>query len=312
MKIVKAGIDLGNSMLKGATFVNGTLILKKLPNRIQFTKTAYPKIRKMVMNGQTIYMGAGSLNNNVLKHTRKNLLEQSLVMIHELYPNDTNLRVDLRLGLPPTQFFNDAYLKAFQGLFVTNKEYDFDVNGSAMKVIFNSIEVLVEGYSGFVSIVESITSKQDILSIDVGGGTTDLCSYKYDYEDEMYYPYETDTIQNGVIEFAEEIAMYFNSRENADITSETIDQILRNNLKDIEYKDNKYNLENYMESIRPITDDMLNKTTNKFGSLDRYITIGIGGGYKTFGKMIESNIHNEIVIDEDKQFYANAIGFLLQ
>lgn len=312
MKIVKASVDLGNSMLKGATFVDGKLVLKKLPNKLQYNKTINPKARVIVRNNQTIYLGVGDLNNNILKHTRKNLLDQVLVMINELYPNDIELSVDLRLGLPPKQYFNDAYLNEFKNLFPVNERFEFSINGVSKKVDFNSVEVFVEGYSGFVSVVDDIDTKQDLLSIDVGGGTTDLCSYKYDYEDRMYYPDEVDTIPTGVINFCEEIAAYFNEKNGADVTKDNIDQVLKNNLDHIEYKDTEYRLADYLQTIVPTTNSMLNKITNKFGQLDRYVVIGVGGGYKTFNRMIKNEISNEIKIKDDKQFYANAIGYLAQ
>lgn len=312
MKIVKAGVDLGNSMLKGATFIDGKLVLKKLPNKIQYSKTINPKARIIVRDNETIYIGVGDLNNNVLKHTRRNLLDQVLVMIDELYPNDNELSVDLRLGLPPVQFFNDSYLKSFENLFPTNQTFEFSINGIAKKITFNSIETKVEGYSGFVSVADTIDTKQDLLSIDVGGGTTDLCSYKYDYEDKMYYPDIVDTVTKGVIDLSEEIANYFNDVNNADITKDNIDQVLKNNLDVIEYKNKEYKLEDYIGTIKATTDTMLNKITNKFGQLDRYVVIGVGGGYKVFNKMIKNEISNEIKIKDDKQFYANAIGYLAQ
>lgn len=299
-------------MLKGASFIDGKLVLKKLPNKLQYNKTINPKARVIERNNQIIYLGVGELNNNILKHTRKNLLEQVLVMINELYPNDTELAVDLRLGLPPNQYFNNAYLNEFKNLFPVNESFEFSINGVFKKVNFNSVEVYVEGYSGFVSVVDDIDTKQDLLSIDVDGGTTDLCSYKYDYEDSMYYPDEVDTISTGVIDLCEEIAVYFNEKNNVDVTKDHIDQVLKNNLDYIEYKDSEYSLDDYIQTIVPTINSMLNKITNKFGQLDRYVVIGVGGGYKTFNRMIKNEISNEIKIKEDKQFYANAIGYLAQ
>ena len=59
-------------------------------------------------------------------------------------------------------------------------------------------------------------------------------------------------------------------------------------------------------------DDMMNDITNKFGKLDRYIVVGIGGGYKTFNRMMNNQIKKEIKIDSEMQFYANALGYLEQ
>lgn len=312
MKIVKTSLDLGNSMLKGATYIDGKAIVCKLPNKIQFNKTVNPKARVFEIDGNIMYVGVGKLNNNVLKHTRKYLLEQALVMIHELYPNDSELKVDLKLGLPPEQLFNDSYLKEYENLFPTSKVFNYSVGGISKKVTINSVEVFAEGYSAFVNLVDEITSKQDIISIDVGGGTTDLCNYSWDYEDEMYYPDETYTIKKGIINFSEEIAKYFNNKESADIQKEFIDNLLKNDIEVIEYEGKEFKLSDYLVSLSPMIDDMMNDITNKFGKLDRYIVVGIGGGYKTFNRMMNNQIKKEIEIDSEKQFYANALGYLEQ
>nr|UWF89290.1 MAG: StbA protein [Bacteriophage sp.] len=312
MKIVKTSLDLGNSMLKGATYIDGKAIVCKLPNKIQFNKTVNPKARVFEIDGNIMYVGVGKLNNNVLKHTRKYLLEQALVMIHELYPNDSELKVDLKLGLPPEQLFNDSYLKEYENLFPTSKVFNYSVGGTSKKVTINSVEVFAEGYSAFVNLVDEITSKQDIISIDVGGGTTDLCNYSWDYEDEMYYPDETYTIKKGIINFSEEIAKYFNNKESADIQKEFIDNLLKNDIEVIEYEGKEFKLSDYLVSLSPMIDDMMNDITNKFGKLDRYIVVGIGGGYKTFNRMMNNQIKKEIEIDSEKQFYANALGYLEQ
>lgn len=312
MKLVQVGIDLGNSMLKGATFKKGKAETVKLPNRIRFDKNVNPKAKVMEIDGKTIYLGIGALNNNVLKHTRTNLLEQVLVIINELYPEESDLKVDLNLGLPPEQLFNDVFLKKYQDKFPVGKDIEFTINKNSKKVYINSLDVKAEGYSGFVHIVDDIDEKQDILSIDVGGGTIDLCNYIYDYEDEMYYPDVTYTIETGIIPFAEEIAKLFNSVHGADIDQRQIDNILKNALDVIEYKGNEYKVEDYLKALNPLVDSIMNEITNKYGTLDKYIVIGLGGGYNTFHRMIEHLISKEIKLDSETQFYANALGYLEQ
>ena len=313
MKFISVGIDLGNSMLKASMEVAGKKINVKVPNRIQYSKTISSKAKKVEFNGQTIFVGVGELNNNVQKYSRKHLLEQSFVMINELYPNESELKVYLKLGLPPVQYFNDAHKNNFANMFPVGKTFEFTIDDVAKKVTFISVEVFVEGYSAFVSNIDSIgDNKQDILSIDVGGGTTDICSYSFDYDDGIYYPNDTLTITNGVIDYGVAIANYFNEVENADISSKYIDSLLKNNIEIIEYKGNKYNLEHYLSSIEPLVNDTTNKITNKFGELDRYIVVGIGGGYKTYNRMAKDKIASEIKLSEDAQFYGNAEGYLEQ
>lgn len=311
---VKVAVDLGNSMLNAATYIDGELKLAKLPNKLQFEKTISSKARKMDINGNTIFLGVGNLNNNVLKHTRKNLLEQVLVMIHELYPDKECLGVELVTGLPPTQMFNEKFLETFQDMFDNKGEIEFKVNGKFKNIVITSVEVFAEGYSGFISLVDKINTTQNVLSIDVGGSTTDLCNYEFDYEDEMYYPDKVDTIPKGLIDLEGAIADKFNASHNkgADIKIDHIDAILKNNLDVIKYEGKEYPLEDYIDAINPIVDDMLNIITNKFGQLDGYYIVGLGGGYKTFNRYANKYISKQLQADEDDQFYANVIGYLEQ
>lgn len=309
---VKIAVDLGNSMINAATYINNELKLAKLPNKIKFEKTISPKARVLSINDQVMYVGVGDLNNNVLKHTRKNLLEQVLVMINELYPDEDNLGVELVTGLPPAQMFNDKYLEAFQNIFTNKGVMEFKINGRYKTVEITSVDVYAEGYSGFISLVDKINTTQNILSIDVGGSTTDLCNYSYDYEDDVFYPDVTDTIEKGIIDLEKAIVDKFNNDNGADIELEQIDVALRNDLRFIRYEGKDYILDQYIEAMYPLINDILNKITNKFGQLDKYYIVGIGGGYKTFNKYANQFISKQLEVDEDARFYANVTGYLEQ
>lgn len=309
---VKIAVDLGNSMINAATYINNELKLAKLPNKIKFEKTISPKARVLSINNQVMYVGVGDLNNNVLKHTRKNLLEQVLVMINELYPDEDNLGVELVTGLPPAQMFNDKYLEAFQNIFTNKGVIEFKINGRYKTVEITSVDVYAEGYSGFISLVDKINTTQNILSIDVGGSTTDLCNYSYDYEDDVFYPDVTDTIEKGIIDLEKAIVDKFNNDNGADIELEQIDVALRNDLRFIRYEGKDYILDQYIEAMYPLINDILNKITNKFGQLDKYYIVGIGGGYKTFNKYANQFISKQLEVDEDARFYANVTGYLEQ
>lgn len=309
---VKIAVDLGNSMINAATYINNELKLAKLPNKIKFEKTISPKARVLSINNQVMYVGVGDLNNNVLKHTRKNLLEQVLVMINELYPDEDNLGVELVTGLPPAQMFNDKYLEAFQNIFTNKGVMEFKINGRYKTVEITNVDVYAEGYSGFISLVDKINTTQNILSIDVGGSTTDLCNYSYDYEDDVFYPDVTDTIEKGIIDLEKAIVDKFNNDNGADIELEQIDVALRNDLRFIRYEGKDYILDQYIEAMYPLINDILNKITNKFGQLDKYYIVGIGGGYKTFNKYANQFISKQLEVDEDARFYANVTGYLEQ
>lgn len=313
MEIVKIGLDLGNSMLKATTYKGSKRLRAKMPNRLQYGKTINPKAKKIEFNRTTVFIGAGELNNNVQKHTRKHLLEQTFAMVDELFKTEKDLKIDLNVGLPPVQYFNDSYKKQFEDIFPIGKTLEYSINGNQKRITIIGLTVCVEGYSAFVSNVDSIgDNKQDVLSIDVGGGTTDCCNYIYDYDDEMYYPNDTLTIPVGIIDFTNEIANHFNEVENADVSSAYIDSLLKNNKYHIEYKGNKYPIYNYLNALDTLVYDITNKITNEFGAFDRYIVLGSGGGYKTFNRMVKEQINKEVELDEESQFFGNSDGYLIQ
>ena len=71
-------------------------------------------------------------------------------------------------------------------------------------------------------------------------------------------------------------------------------------------------MDQYIEAMYPLINDILNKITNKFGQLDKYYIVGIGGGYKTFNKYANQFISKQLEVDEDARFYANVTGYLEQ
>ncbi|MGL5507243.1 MAG: hypothetical protein ACRDB0_04990 [Paraclostridium sp.] len=312
MRKIEAAIDLGNRILKAVTVINKKEVYYKLPNLVQIDKTINPKSIEFNLNNNIVYLGVGNLNNNKLKHTRSYLLEQTLTCICGLAPGENSISVDLKMGLPPEQLFNDSYLEEFKSNFKLKEKITFAHNRVQKTVIINSLEVFAEGYSGFVHISDKIDTKQDILSIDFGGGTIDLCDYQYDYEDSMYYPNNIFTVETGSIDFANAIATNFNRVNNADIDLKYIDTLLTQEIDTIEYKGIEYNLKDYISVLEPMAHEVINKITNKYGKLDNFVLVGLGGGYKTFNRITKHLISKQIELDENTRLFANALGYLEQ
>lgn len=321
MKIEDVGIDLGNRKTKGARFSdNGELVLANIDNRVQaHASIDKQNSRTIELNGKTLIVGVGDLNNNIYKHTRDFIMEQTLVMINELYPNKHTLKIKIKTGIPADHFFNVSYVENLKEKFITKKWIEYkvtdinDVNKTITKKVYiDSVEIGAEGYSAFMTVGSQVGVRQKILVVDVGGGTTDLCSFAYQYETQSYKPVDVLTIDKGVIDLTSEITNYMNDLESADISYDQIDYLLRNDIPNVEYGGQNLLIADYMQIIEPTVSKMINKMTNKFGHLNGYFIIGIGGGYATFNAIANKYIKSSVEVDDTIKFYANCIGYLKQ
>lgn len=321
IELEDVGIDLGNRKTKGARFSDtGELVLANIDNRVQaHASIDKQNSRTIELNGKTLIVGVGDLNNNIYKHTRDFIMEQTLVMLNELYPTKHILKVKIKTGIPADHFFNVSYVENLKEKFITKKWIEYkvtDVNNVnkmiTKRVYIEDVEIGAEGYSAFMTVGSKVGVRQKILVVDVGGGTTDLCSFAYQYETQSYKPVDVLTIDKGVIDLTSEITNYMNDLESADISYDQIDYLLRNNIDTVEYGGEEFVISEYMQIIEPTVSKMINKITNKFGHLNGYFIIGIGGGYATFNAIANKYIKSSVEVDDTIKFYANCIGYLKQ
>ena len=317
-KVYKIGLDLGNILNKGTLIEDsGEVVLRRFANKITSEKTINPRAIKLERNGRVLHFGVGDLNNNSQKYDREYLEEQALIMINELLPNEEYVVVDLKVGLPPTQYFSDQAVELFKNKFTTGEEIECRINNNYKKIKINSITVYMEGYSAFKAVeAQGLLgdSKQRILGLDIGGGTTDICDYTFDYEDNCFYPNKPVTIPIGIVNITKAIANAINDNNADTVTQDQVEYTIKNNLELIE---NTYKIDDYKYSIDHLVNDMIRqiKEEYKIQSFETVQILGLGGGFNNFNKLtnnsISNNKNNIVVSDELKQF-GNAIGYLCQ
>ena len=129
LKIEDIGLDLGNRKTKGARYnENNELVLANIDNRVQaHASIDKENSRTVEYNGKTLIVGVGDLNNNIYKHTRDFIMEQTLVMINELYPNKHTLKVKIKTGIPADHFFNVSYVENLKEKFITKQWIEYKV-----------------------------------------------------------------------------------------------------------------------------------------------------------------------------------------
>lgn len=313
-------IDLGNSMLKAVTITGkGELKKAKLKNLYATDRRMHTtKDRMIEKDGKVVVLGVGKPNNNVLKHTRKYLEQQALTMINELYENDYEVKCELRIGIPANHFLNGAYVDELKNTFVTNQWIEFYMGQDRIKkrVYIEEVKVYAEGYSAFFAIEhilnEMENKPQNVLCCDVGGGTTDLAWFEYNYDDEEYDYVDIHTLEKGVIDLTKLIATEINNDLGSNVKDTRIDALLRQNVDYYEFEGNPHKIDKYMFAIEETVDNMINEITDRFDVLGNYYVVGVGGGYPTFSVIAKNHIKADIEIDKELAFYANAVGYLKQ
>ncbi len=312
----KVGLDLGNAMMKAVRYNHlGEIVRVTLPNKLQTEDTHNTEdCRCIVFNGKKMYVGIGDLNDNHSKHTRPHLLEQALVMIAELYPEAYDVKVSqLRLGLPAEHSLNKMYVDELKSHFPTNKWLEFQIIKEdeviKRRVFIESVGVCVEGYSAYIAIKNNLEIDEDILVCDVGGGTTDLVNFSYNGG--KFKVGNVLTIPTGAITLTDIIADNINKKLGSDFQGSKIDERLMSGKNTVHYK-TTHNIMDYADVIEPNIETMIKRITKKYGDINKYFVIGIGGGYATFNSIANKYISSSIELDEETRFYANAEGFLKQ
>lgn len=311
---VDSNIDLGNLYLKAVGFnERNEFIMETIPNLVE-TKTTLNHLAKMVeFNNRKIFLGCGTKNNNVLKYKRDFLVEQVLAMTCSLYPNYNNLEVNLKLGLPPEQYSQLVYQKELLEKFEIGKAYKLKIDGKEKNVTISNIQICIEGYSAFVALAESIDyNGRDLLVMDIGGGTSDACSFTYDFDIEQFIPGIPVTAPSGCIDMVSKITTKMNSINGADIKENQVDTYIRKDKNELLYGDATYKIDEYIDAAKDTANLIYNKFTNEYGSLDNYMVIVVGGGHKLFNKLVGDKISNQLELSDRDRFFANAIGFALQ
>lgn len=311
---VDSNVDLGNLHIKAVGFNEvDEMIMESMPNLVETRETLNPKAKMIEFAGRRIFLGCGTKNNNVLKHKRDFLVEQVLAITCALYPENDKMEVNLKLGLPPEQYTQQKYQKELLDKFKLGNEYKFKLDGKEKSITIANIQICIEGYSAFVALAEDIEySGRDLLIMDIGGGTSDACSFSYDFDAEQFIPGVPTTATKGCIDMISKITTEMNSLHGADIKDNQVDVYIRKNRDEILYGDTTYKISEHMDVAKDIANLIYNQFTNQYGSLDNYMVILVGGGYKLFNKLIGDKISNQLDLPDTERFYANAIGFSLQ
>ena len=228
MAAYKISIDLGNLVLKGVSKdKTGKKKRFKISNRVTTSDDANKRKRKLQVDGRTLYIGDGDLQHNTIKSERNHIMDQILVMIGALTDKkDPAVDVDLALGLPPKQVFNESFKKTLIKKVTVGTPIECRVGGDFKKIHIKSLHIYHEGYSAYCHVYDENFANTTLV-VDIGGGTIDACSYALNIDTDEIEPMKVHTIETGAITFIEELRGYINEDLNGSVPFETIDDAIR-------------------------------------------------------------------------------------
>ena len=304
-EVVDIAVDLGNAVIKGAVKDRNVFRCDKLDNKVQTIRTGNPKEVRFNAGQGEIVFGTGKLQNNKLKHEREFLLEQALIMTNKLIDKDS-IKVNLRVALPPSEFFNDEYVQKYKSIF-TPGVHKFTIGDEPKEIEIKDVNVFMEGYSSFLYIAHNIKTTNNLLIFDIGGGTLDCIEIIYDKRDKSFFPNTAASVRKGSIDLYSCIMNDINNNGNS-VKLEWIESAIDNKEDMI---NSRYSIKEHLSSAKVELKSMLNEMANKLGcSLNEYDVICVGGGTTIF-KMLYDNT-NLLELDLQDTIYSNAIGMLGQ
>jgi plasmid segregation protein ParM len=286
----KIGEDIGSFYAKSSEG-------KKFENRITEDRTILSgSAMRVKFNGLTYLIENGTFDINVNKVLKKNLIV-SVATLLALSTEDTN--VELGIGLPIN--FYSSQKDTLHKMIMDNQDMRIELNGEKKRYIIKKCTVIPEAVGVYYSLSTDVLNaigKREVLMIDVGGKTTDMCII--DYNSTIKKP---ATLPLGMLNLYNFIANKINA-DNPDlcVTIEDMKDILDNGLNVFDKELPIPFIDNIQKSM---VEDIFNYIKIQYQDYQRKVIVLCGGGH-ILEDYFRVHIPNLIV---NKDIFANAVGF---
>jgi plasmid segregation protein ParM len=287
------GIDLGN---KGMKTSEGIIIESKISTGEQMLKDS---VRIRFDGEETEYiLGEGEFQTNTNKMEKEGMIVSLYGAIAESTTADY---VKVVLGLPIShykQFKEPLKLKVLE-----NNYKKLEHNGAQRRIYITDIEIVPEGAVAFKSLNQQLLTQignQDLVIIDVGGRTTDICLYRVVNGKRQIVKYKT--VMVGTLNIYDEISQAVNAHYGLDKTLEDGEQILREGLYLLGEKQDL----SFIKSTLKAQTDKIFKELNMNFPITTSQALLIGGGSLTLQGLFKKNLPHVLMANDP--IFGNAIG----
>lgn len=275
------GLDIGNAtLINDQGFILDAKITKNEPLKCS---------DKIVISGETYYLGHGNYDTVFRKIEKENYLE----MLYGLLALSTNTIYNcVGLGLPLGQYKSDR--EKLINLILSNDNKIIKVNDEFERpIIIKDIEVFPEGIS-------TLTDDEECIVIDVGGGTTD-CGLVIN-EHGKRKVINPISIPKGTIKLYDSFANKLTSK-GLDITLEEAELILNRGYL---YKEGSNDINFAMDDYKEFVEILVSKLQLNYNLRVYPISITGGGGEFLYNQF--KNRFNNVIL-QPEPIKANARNF---
>lgn len=287
------GIDLGNVNVKTSEEI---IYSNKITQDERLFKD--DESLRVEFEGNRYVIGIGEYQTNYLKADKKYLMVSLLTAIAKSTENNINQVV---LGLPIQQYKNDR--SKLEDKINNHKINEIILNNEARQIIISECRVFPEGLAVYYSLDNKLKNdigNRDIIIIDVGGRTTDICLYAVENRKRKLLNYIT--IPAGTLNIYSDFIKAINDKYGLDKLKEDAPNILKQGLwVDGQRESLKFTKDIFVKYLERILAEIRLNYPIRTAQC-----ILCGGGGILFQGLFKKEINSLIVI---KDIYANARGF---
>lgn len=147
-------------------------------------------------------------------------------LLYTIIKSTDDTEIDLVLNLPIDNLgASETYKKD-----LTNKEFEFKFNGEDKKIKINRVAVVLESVGAFYTIPKKIRDANDVMVIDIGGRTTNVCTF---HKNKIH---DKRTITIGMIDFYNTVTTRHNFLGN-NLKTENAKNYIEKKLVDVNHDD---------------------------------------------------------------------------
>lgn len=288
--VSKIGIDIGNYNIKSS---EGKMFEARMTEDYSIEHGSTSIVKYM---GKQYLIEHGDFNINIRKIAKEDIM---LNIATILAMSTSEPMVDICVGLPVSHFASqkDELIRHIE----ENDNIEVEYNGVTKRVVIRDVYVLPEAVGVYYSLspgVLQVLSNKDVLIIDVGGKTVDMCVI-----DKRKTIQQPVTEPLGMLDIYNEIANKINADyPEACISLEDIRTVLEEGLYLI---DKPVDLSFTDEIFDAFVYKVFNRVKTNYKDYQRKVVILAGGGASLADKF-KKHIPN-IVVNDD--IFANAKGF---
>lgn len=288
------GIDLGNATVKTHTkFIIPNLITQKN------TVITNEDDEIITIGAEEYVVGRGKYDTEFNKLEKERLM---LMLYYTIIKNTNDIGNIVCIGLPINQYKNQK--DTLKNYILNNRMCNIELNGKERKVIIEDVMVFSEGLSIFYSLNNSIIStigNKNVVLIDVGGRTTDVCELAIVNGKRKASKYMT--ISLGVLNIYSNLISAINEKYCTELKLEQADLIWNEGFY---YNGIKQDLNFVKPILKNIIDELFKEININF-DLKTTVPLLAGGGGIILEPYFKKRYPHTILVNEP--IFGNAIGY---